>query len=54
VAKISGTRDRYEFDQGNRNKESTTRRANLLVDEVEFNASYVGKTARIGDQIEFD
>jgi len=27
----------------------TTRRANLLVDEVEFNASYVGKTARIGD-----
>ena len=32
----------------------TTRRANLLVDEVEFNASYVGKTARIGDQIEFD
>lgn len=27
----------------------TTRRANLLVDEVEFDASYVGKTVRIGD-----
>lgn len=27
----------------------TMRRANLLVDEVEFNASYVGKTVRIGD-----
>jgi len=27
----------------------TTRRANLLVDEIEFDASYVGKTARIGD-----
>ena len=27
----------------------TTRRANLLVDEVEFNVSYVGKTVRIGD-----
>lgn len=27
----------------------TTRRANLLVDEVEFSASYVGKTVRIGD-----
>ena len=27
----------------------TTRRANLLVDGVEFNASYVGKTARIGE-----
>jgi MOSC domain-containing protein YiiM len=27
----------------------TTRRANLLVDEVEFDASYVGKTLRIGD-----
>lgn len=27
----------------------TTRRANLLVNEVEFNASYVGKTVRIGD-----
>jgi MOSC domain-containing protein YiiM len=27
----------------------TTRRANLLVDEIEFNASYVGKTVRIGD-----
>jgi MOSC domain-containing protein YiiM len=27
----------------------TTRRANLLVDEVEFNAGFVGKTVRIGD-----
>ena len=27
----------------------TTRRANLLVDNVEFDASYVGKTVRIGD-----
>ncbi|MBT8435893.1 MAG: MOSC domain-containing protein [Gammaproteobacteria bacterium] len=27
----------------------TTRRANLLVDEVEFNPSYVGKTVRIGE-----
>ncbi len=27
----------------------TTRRANLLVDEVEFSASYVGKTVRIGE-----
>jgi len=27
----------------------TTRRANLLVDEIEFDASYVGKTVRIGD-----
>jgi len=27
----------------------TTRRANLLVDEVEFDASYAGKTVRIGD-----
>ncbi len=27
----------------------TTRRANLLVDEAEFNTSYVGKTVRIGD-----
>lgn len=27
----------------------TTRRANLLVDDVEFDASYVGKTVRIGD-----
>jgi MOSC domain-containing protein YiiM len=27
----------------------TTRRVNLLVDEVEFDASYVGKTVRIGD-----
>lgn len=27
----------------------TTRRANLLVDEVEFDASYVGKTVRIGE-----
>jgi len=27
----------------------TTRRANLLVDEVEFDASYVGKAVRIGD-----
>ena len=27
----------------------TTRRANLLVDGVEFSADYVGKTVRIGD-----
>ncbi len=27
----------------------TTRRANLLVGEVEFDASYVGKTVRIGE-----
>ena len=27
----------------------TTRRANLLVDEVEFNASYMGKIVRIGE-----
>lgn len=27
----------------------TTRRANLLVDEVEFDAGFVGKTVRIGD-----
>ena len=27
----------------------TTRRANLLVDGVEFDASYFGKTARIGE-----
>lgn len=27
----------------------TTRRANLLVDEVEFDVSYVGNTVRIGD-----
>jgi len=27
----------------------TTRRANLLVDEIEFDASYVGKTVRIGN-----
>ena len=27
----------------------TVRRANLLVDDVEFDASYVGKTVRIGD-----
>ena len=27
----------------------TTRRANLLVDEIEFDASYVGKTVRIGE-----
>ena len=27
----------------------TTRRANLLVDNIEFDASYVGKTVRIGD-----
>ena len=27
----------------------TTRRANLLVDDVEFDATYVGKTVRIGD-----
>ncbi len=27
----------------------TVRRANLLVDGVEFDASYVGKTVRIGD-----
>lgn len=27
----------------------TTRRANLLVDDVEFDASYVGKTVRVGD-----
>jgi len=27
----------------------TTRRANLLIDEVEFDDSYVGKTVRIGE-----
>ena len=27
----------------------TTRRANLLVDEVEFDTSYLGKTVRIGE-----